>query len=148
MLRTGRCLAAAEVCRGFVTDEGVRARASDALLVFAWSVDGAIHQAAGPELLEECRALGGCETGDAKLTLGNAVACARHSPSLITPVRHMYHHYCLLLLPCHNVAYDLEHAQFIIHTVGPVGCKPKALASCYRRCLEVACTRGIRSIAL
>lgn len=107
------------VLLGDITTQTTEAivNAANETLLGGGGVDGAIHEAAGPDLLDECRKLDGCPTGEARITNG----------------------------------YRL-HAEYIVHTVGPVYAAkkdraPEFLARCYRNSLTLAAQHMIRSIS-
>jgi len=108
-----------ELLQGDITAQDTEAivNAANRTLLGGGGVDGAIHRAAGPELLAECRTLKGCETGDAKITKGYHLK-AKHVIHTVGPV---------------------------YHTEGKKA--PELLANCYRRSLEVASQNKLKSIA-
>ena len=109
-----------ELVRGDITEQDTDAivNAANSGLVGGGGVDGAIHRAGGPKIMEECRKFGGCPTGEARITTGGNLK-ARH----------------------------VIHAVGPVYRGGSSG-EERLLASAYRNSLQLAVENGLRNVAL
>jgi len=116
-IRVGRSVL--ELVEGDITRQDTEAivNAANTSLLGGGGVDGAIHRAGGPQILEECRRIGGCPTGEARLTTGGNLQ-ARYVIHTVGPVYR-----------------DGLHRE------------PELLASCYRESLKLASAKGIKTVA-
>src|SRR3989441_11619545 len=117
--RIGRTMPKIEAVQGDITQQPVDAivNAANSSLLGGGGVDGAIHRAAGPELLEECRRIGGCPTGEARIT-----------PSYPPLAPHVIH--------TGGPGWGGGERR-----------EPERVRGCYRNSLELAAAGGIRSVA-